>query len=83
MNVGARPSMLRGELVSENSWEEPICLKYSEGLVIVNVGARPSVLRGELVSENSREEPVSLQCSEGLVRVNVGGSSICVERRAR
>ena len=56
MNVGARPSALRGELVRE----EPICLKYSEGLVRVNVGARPSVLRGELVSENSREEPLAL-----------------------
>ena len=56
MNVGARPSVLKGELVRE----EPICLKCSEGLVRVNVRARPLVLRGELVSENSREEPVSL-----------------------
>ena len=45
MNVGARPSMLKGELVSENSGKEPV----KEGLVIVNVGARPSMLRGELV----------------------------------
>ena len=62
--------MLRGELANENSREEPVSLKYNEGLVIVNVGARPSVLSGELVSENSREEPVSLKCSEGLVTVN-------------
>ena len=62
----ARPSVLRGELVSENSREEPVSLKCSEGLVTVNIEARPSVLRGELVSENSREEPVSLKCSEGL-----------------
>ena len=41
--------MLKGELVNENSREEPVCLKYSEGLVAVNVGARPPVLRGELV----------------------------------
>ena len=56
MNVGARPSMLKGELVSENRREEPV----GEGLVIVNVGARPSVLKGELVSEYNKEEPVSL-----------------------
>ena len=49
VNVGARPSVLRGEPVSENSREEPVGLKCSEGLVTVNVGARPSVLRGELV----------------------------------
>ena len=51
VNVGARPSVLRGEPVSENSREEPVSLKCSEGLVTVNVGARPSVLRGEPVSE--------------------------------
>ena len=34
--VRARPSVLRGELVSENSREEPVSLKYSEGLVNVN-----------------------------------------------
>ena len=36
MNVGARPSVLTGELVNENCREEPVCLKYSEGLVTVN-----------------------------------------------
>ena len=46
--------MLGGELVNENSTEEPVCLRYSEGLVVVNVGALPPVLRGELVNENSR-----------------------------
>ena len=50
VNVGARPSVLKGELVNENSREEPVCLKYSEGLVAVNVGARPPVLKGELVN---------------------------------
>ena len=35
MNVGALPPVLRGELVNENSREEPVCSKYSEGLVIV------------------------------------------------
>ena len=64
--------MLRGELVNENNREEPVCLKYSEGLVGVNVGARPPVLKGELVNENSREDPVCLKYSEGLVVVNVG-----------
>ena len=28
--------MLRGELVNENSREEPVCLKCREGLVTVN-----------------------------------------------
>ena len=50
--------MLKGELVNENSREEPVCSKYSEGLVVENVGALPPVLRGELVNENNREEPV-------------------------
>ena len=50
--------MLKGELVNENSTEEPVCSKYSEGLVDENVGALPPVLRGELVNENNREEPV-------------------------
>ena len=36
MNVGARPSLLKGELVNKNCREEPVCLKYSEGLVIVS-----------------------------------------------
>ena len=64
--------MLKGELVNESCREEPVCLKYSEGLVIVNVGARLPVLKGELVNESCREEPVCLKYSEGLVIVNVG-----------
>ena len=83
MNVGALPPVLRGELVNENSWEEPVCLKYSEGLVAVNVGALPPVLRGELVNRNSREEPVCLRYSEGLVFMNSRSSSACIEGRAR
>ena len=63
---------MKGEIVNRNSREEPVCLKYSEGLVAVNVGARPPVLRGELVNENNREEPVCLKHSKGLVDVNVG-----------
>ena len=46
--------MLKGELITENSREEPACLRHSKGLVIVNVGARPPVLRGELVKASSR-----------------------------
>ena len=45
--------MLKEELVNENSRDEPVCLMYSEGLVVVNVGARPSILKGELVRESS------------------------------
>ena len=64
--------MLKGELVNEFCREEPVCLKYSKGLVIVNAGARLPVLKGELVNESYREKPVSLTYSEGLVIVNVG-----------
>ena len=45
--------MLKGELVKENSREEPVYLKYSEGLVAVNLGARLPVLKGELVRVSS------------------------------
>ena len=41
--------MLKGELVNESCREEPVCLKYSVGLVIVNIGARLPVLKGDLV----------------------------------
>ena len=59
--------MLGGQLVNRDSREEPVCLKYSERLVVLNVGARHSdqrgsssyivgarllVLKGELVDEN-------------------------------
>ena len=83
MNVGARPSVLKGELFNKNCREEPVCLKYSEGLVAMNVGARPSVLKGELVNGSCREEPVCLKYSEGLVAVNNRSLSVCVEGRAR
>ena len=75
--------MLKGELVNENCREEPVYLKYSEGLVAVNVGARPSVLKGELLNKNYREEPVCLKYSEGLVIVSNWSSSVRVEGRAR
>ena len=45
--------MLKGELVNESCREEPVCLRYSEGLVVLNVGARPPVLKGELVRVSS------------------------------
>ena len=64
--MGARPSVLRGELVNKNCKEEPICLHCSEGLV----------------NKNRREELVRLKCSEGLVTMNSKSSSICVEGRA-
>ena len=44
--VGAHLPVLNGELVNEICREEPVCFKYSEGLVIVNVGARLPVLKG-------------------------------------
>ena len=64
--------MLKGELVIESCREEPVCLKYSEGLVIVNVGARLPVLKGELV-----------KVSSGAHIINSRSSSACVEGRAR
>ena len=36
VNVGARPSVLKGELLNGSCREEPVCLKFSEGLVIVS-----------------------------------------------
>ena len=75
--------MLKGELVNENNREEPVRLRYSEGLVVVNVGALPPVLRGVLVNENNREEPVGSKSGDGLVFMNSRSSSACVEGRAR
>ena len=46
--------MWKGELVSESCGEELVCLKYSEGLVIVIVGARLPVLKGEPVRLSDR-----------------------------
>ena len=34
--IGARPSVLRGELVNKSCREEPVYLKCSEGLVTLN-----------------------------------------------
>ena len=45
--------MLKGELVNEICREEPVCVKYSEGLNVRNVGARLPVLKGELVRVSS------------------------------
>ena len=44
--------MLKGELVNESCFDEPVCLKYSEGLVVLSVGARLPVLKGELANES-------------------------------
>ena len=81
--VGARLPVLKAELVNDICREEPVCLKYSEGLVIVNVGACLPVLMGELVNEICREELVCLKYSEGLVFINSRNSSACIEGRAR
>ena len=75
--------MLGGELVNENITEEPVCSRYSEGLVDENVGALPPVLKGEIVNENNREEPVCSKSRVGLVFMNSRSSSACVEGRAR
>ena len=64
--------MLSGWLVNRGSREEPVCLKYGGGLVIVNVGARLSALKEELVKLSCREEPVCLKFNEGLIVMNVG-----------
>ena len=61
MNVGARLPVLKGELVDESCREEPVCLKYSEGLITMNVGARLPVLKGELVNWSCGDEPVCLK----------------------
>ena len=44
--MGARPLVLRGELVNENSREEPVCLKCSEGLVFMNSGSSFACVEG-------------------------------------
>ena len=45
--------MLKGELVNERCREEHVCLRYSEGLVVLNVGARLPVLNEEVVRVSS------------------------------
>ena len=46
MNVGARPSASKGELVNDNCREEPVCLKYSEGLVVINSRSSSACVEG-------------------------------------
>ena len=36
MVAGAHPSVLRRDLVNVNCREEPVCLKCSEGFVVMN-----------------------------------------------
>ena len=38
--------MLKGELVNEICREEPICLKYSEGLVFINSRSSSTCVEG-------------------------------------
>ena len=38
--------MLRGELFNKSSREEPVCLKYSEGLVLMNSGSSSACVEG-------------------------------------
>ena len=42
--VGARPSVLRGELANKNCRKEPVCLKCSKGLVNKNCRKEPIYL---------------------------------------
>ena len=44
--VGARSPVLRGELVNENCREEPVCLKYCEGLVFINSRSSSACVEG-------------------------------------
>ena len=37
---------MRGELVNENSKEEPVCSKCSEGLVFMNSGSSSAFVEG-------------------------------------
>ena len=46
MNVGARLPVLKGELVKEICRKEPVCLKYSEGLVFVNSRSSSACVEG-------------------------------------
>ena len=46
MNVRAYPTVLKGELVNEICREEPVCLKYSEGLVLANSGSSSAYVEG-------------------------------------
>ena len=38
--------MLKGELVKEICREEPVCLKYSEGLVLINSRSSSAFVEG-------------------------------------
>ena len=46
MNVRARPPVLKGELVNESCREEPVCLKYSEGLASINIRSSSACVEG-------------------------------------
>ena len=65
MNVGARPSVLRGKLVSENSREEPVSLKCSEGLANVNSESSSLCVGGRARQRECRSSSI---CVEGRAR---------------
>ena len=44
--VGARLPVLKGELANEICREEPVCLKYSEGLVFMNSRSSSACVEG-------------------------------------
>ena len=46
MNVRARPPVLKEELVNESCREEPVCLKYSEGLASINIRSSSACVEG-------------------------------------
>ena len=62
--MGARPSVLRGELVNEKCREEPVCLKYSEGLVTVISGSSPLNADGRAPTNHSDEPFTVLQTDQ-------------------
>ena len=52
--VGARPSVLRGELVNKSWKEEPVYLECSEGLVTVNSRSSSICVEGSSSIVNSK-----------------------------
>ena len=60
--------MLKGELVNEICREEPVCLKYSEGLVFINSRSSSACVEGRALQG---EQLCSWHC----------GGSPCVKER--
>ena len=57
--------MLKGELVNEICREEPVCLKYSEGLVFINSRSSSACVEGRA---RRSEQLGSSACVEGRAR---------------